>query len=261
MTNTATLEFISNADNFLAPIILTHSYIYPHPVHVWLEADRTPLTSSGVWKLKVKALPDELKDVRSIDLALNYNTDLLGYLENKSSGPNIIGSSDGKTLMVSGSPMVTVDADSSIAAVEFEVYLAKDTVTTFSIGSVALNNGDPKFMGCIAYPLSSGVDFTYLNTCNDASIRRFMRGEPMQLSIRPNPAQDEIEVDLQSPLQQDASIEIRNALGARVYSDRKNLISGSNILRINTETFSKGMYLIRVSSQNASASLEFVKIK
>ena len=88
-----------------------------------------------------------------------------------------------------------------------------------------------------------------------------MRGEPMQFSIHPNPAQDEIEVALQSPLNQNATIEIFDALGAQIFSGSKNLIFGSNSFHIDTKSLSEGMYFVRVTSPSGSVSQNFVKIK
>lgn len=259
LLSSGVLAFNSDADNILAPITLTRSYIYPHPVHLWLDADKTPLTSQGIWKVRLKGLPNELADVRTIDLAINYNTDLLGYY--KSSGANTTNSPDGKSFTISGATTIIAGSDSSIAEINFNVYLTKDTTTTLVLGSIALNSSDPKFMGCVAYPLSAGSDFLYLNSCGDRSIRTFMLGKPIEMTIHPNPARDEIEINLQSPLNQDASIEMLNALGAKVYSDFKSLAAGSNSIHLNTLILPPGMYLVRVNSGRSSASQAFVKVK
>ena len=258
-TNSATLDFISNADNAISPIALTKSYIYPHPVHLWLEADKKSETASGVVTLKVKGLASELIDVSTIDFTISYNSDLLGYFLPLGT----ITANDGacKSFTIYGSPAIVIDPDSSIGGMQFEVYLTKDTTTTFLITTLGLNNSDPKFMECVAYPLTSGVDFTYVNTCTDASIRRFMRSEPMQFSIRPNPVQDEIEIAVQSPVKQNAGIEIRNALGAQIFSGSKNLVFGSNSIHVDTKNLSEGMYFVRVTSASGAASQNFVRVK
>ena len=76
---------------------------------------------------------------------------------------------------------------------------------------------------------------------------------PMRIiSMRPNPAQDEIQIDLESAVKQDANIEIRNALGACVYSGAKNLVSGSNTIHLDTKGLASGMYLVRVGKVSQS---------
>ena len=71
-------------------------------------------------------------------------------------------------------------------------------------------------------------------------------------SLRPNPAQDELEIDLQSAARQDANIEILNALGAKVYSDTKNIISGASSIHLDTRSLSSGVYLVRVGGVSQS---------
>ena len=252
LSNSATLNIISDADNIVSPITLVKSYIYPYPVHLWLDGDKTPLTSAKVWKVKLKGLPNELSKIQTIDLTMGYNTDLLGYT-NSTIGGNRISSPDGKSFTILGSPMIISGADSSIAELNFNIYLTKDTATTIVFSSVTLNSSDPKFMDCVSYPLSTGLDFLYLNSCGDRSLRAFKLSKPMKIiSMRPNPAQDEIEIDLESAIKQDANIEIRNALGACVYSGAKNLTSGSNSIHLNTKGLASGMYLVRVGDVSKS---------
>ncbi|MDP4220962.1 MAG: choice-of-anchor D domain-containing protein [Bacteroidota bacterium] len=259
--NTASLHFISNADNAVAPITLTHSYLFPHPVHIWLDADKASLTAQSVWKVRLKALPNELTDVRTLHIAAGYDSDLLGYLQNKSSGLNSITSSDGKNFTISGFPLIAADADSSIAELEFEVYLTKDTITPFSLNSIVLNADEPKFTGCVAYPLSSGIEFTYLNSCDDRLIRKSMHGQVMGFSIRPNPVQEEFEIALQSPEVATAKIEILDALGARIFAADKILESGLNKINLNTHSFGAGVFVIRIRAGENSASQTFLKIR
>ena len=76
-------------------------------------------------------------------------------------------------------------------------------------------------------------------------------------SIRPNPAQDELEIDLQSAARQDANIEILNALGTKVFSETRNIGSGVNSIHLEMRGLSSGVYLIRIGS----ASQSFVKMK
>jgi hypothetical protein len=258
--NSSMLTIVSDADNSIAPINFIISYILPHSVHLWLDADKTPHTAGSIWRVKLKGLLSELSDVRTIDLVLNFNSDLISYF--KQTGTNSTTSStNGKTFSISGSPMILAGADSTITELDFNVYLTKDTMTSIALGNIVLNSGDPKFMECVAIPLATGIDFAYSNTCGDPSIRNFMLGKQIEMSIHPNPAQDELEIHLQSQMKQNASIEIRNALGVQMYSGANNLISGLNSIHIDTKNLSEGMYFVRVTSPNGSVSQNFVKVK
>ena len=99
------------------------------------------------------------------------------------------------------------------------------------------------------------------DTCIQSLVSGIIRNGFQQFSIHPNPAQDEIEVALQSPLNQNATIEIHNALGAQIFSGSKNLIFGSNSIHIDTKSLSEGMYFLRVTSLCGVASQNFVKVK
>ncbi len=99
------------------------------------------------------------------------------------------------------------------------------------------------------------------DTCNLASVIKTIRSESMQFGIHPNPAQDEIEINLQSPLSQNANIEIMNLLGDRLYSDSKSLTLGSNSFHLDTKSISGGMYIVRITSPSGAASQTFVKVK
>jgi hypothetical protein len=82
-------------------------------------------------------------------------------------------------------------------------------------------------------------------------------GMPMKIILlHPNPSQDEIVLDLHSPVKQDAVIEIFDAIGTRVFSDRRNIAAGSNSIRFDTKGLSGGMYLLRAGG----ASQSFVKV-
>jgi hypothetical protein len=80
-------------------------------------------------------------------------------------------------------------------------------------------------------------------------------------SLKPNPAQDQIEIDVESGVQQETRIEIRNALGTEISFSAKDLIAGPNAIRLDTKGLSAGMYFLRIRSENASVSGSFVKVK
>jgi hypothetical protein len=252
VSNSAQLTFNSDADISLPPITLTRRYMYPHLVHLRIEADAAPMTSLSVLKITLKAPASEVTDLRTIDLAINYNSDMLGYLPKSST----MQSSDGKSFHLSGSPMISSGTDSSIAIVAFEVFLSKDTATNVTLGNIIFN-ADPQFTECVAIPMSAGIDLQYTNSCGDPAIRTFIQGQPLKLSIHPNPVHDEIVVDIQTAVQQDEKIEIFDALGVKVFSDMQNVAAGSHSIHLDTKSLSGGMYLLRIGEVSQS----FVKVK
>jgi photosystem II stability/assembly factor-like uncharacterized protein len=256
-TNSATLNIISDASNSINPVTLTKSYKYPHPVHLSLDATNSPISANSAWTMKIKTLPQEIADVNTFDFSLNYNTDLLEYLP----GVSTLASSDGKVFHLSGTQL-TPAADSSLGTIAFQTYITKDTSTTITLQNILFNASDPKFMYCAAVPETSGIDFIlYSNGCGDWDVRRFIRGVPLKFSIHPNPVTDDIEMTIESPAEQDATIGIFSALGMRIKKIGTAMTTGTNTIHLDTKNLSGGVYLIRVSSANFSGSQTFVKVK
>jgi len=114
--------------------------------------------------------------------------------------------------------------------------------------------------------------FDYKFACGDHSLQNFMNGIfPMRIiSIRPNPAQEEITVvvysgaDSQSASKasppgglrvRPTAVSLFDAMGREVYSEMQNLSSGRNDIRLDTKNLSGGVYLLRIGN----ASQSFVK--
>lgn len=74
------------------------------------------------------------------------------------------------------------------------------------------------------------------------------------ISVYPNPAKDQINLDLSSLTSKDASVKVMNSKGAVVYEAN---VSDSNV-SINSSAFGKGMYLVQVSSGNKLSNKKIV---
>ncbi len=159
---------------------------------------------------------------------------------------------DGKNFILTGSPNITADANGILATIGFTVYLTKDSTTSI----ILTNRNDTTQTPCGMTTLTLGgtATFDYNYLCGERSLSSFLRdGSQIHItSIRPNPAQDEIEIALESGLKQDANVEIFNALGARVYFGAKNLIAGENKVHLDTKRLSSGVYLVKVGSVSQS---------
>ena len=69
---------------------------------------------------------------------------------------------------------------------------------------------------------------------------------PTLFLVRPNPAQNELSIELLREVGQKARIEIFDALGKKVFSDERNLPSGMDVIRIDTRKLPAGIYVVRV---------------
>jgi hypothetical protein len=257
-TSNGILTIISNADNTISPIPLTITYIYPKLYSLSFgasstdassEVARIPLTSKGI------------TGIRTIDFDLNYNTDILEYFQ--STGINSVTSANGVNFHLSGNPFIAADANGVLAELDFRVYISKDSMTFLRLANIHPNADDPKFEQCIAQVTADSSSFTYQYICGSREIRSFLRGDISFniISLHPNPSQDAIDVGLHSAVKLTAQVEIFDALGVKVLSTAKNLLSGVNNIHLNTRSLMAGVYLMRITSPIGTASQEFVKIK
>jgi hypothetical protein len=191
--------------------------------------------------------------IKRITFDLSYNTDLLEYTASQSLG---VFSADGKSFVISDTGEIHADPKGVLATIGFKIYLTKDSTTRIYLANVIIDTSGFPLLPCGTLSLSDSGSavFDYIYQCGERSIAGFMNGTmPMKIiSMRPNPAQDEIQIDLESAVKQDANIEIRNALGAVVLSDRRNMTNGKNTIRINTKGLASGMYLVRAGSASQS---------
>jgi photosystem II stability/assembly factor-like uncharacterized protein len=151
--------------------------------------------------------------------------------------------------------------NSPVAAINFQTYISKDTASTVTLDEINFNQ-DVTFRDCMVSSLTKTDSlFVSVNSqCGDSILKNFLNGVlPMKiLSVHPNPAQDEIIVDVQSPVNQDATIEIYNALGQNVFSQKTSI---SYTTHIDTRNLSGGVYLLKINSETGSVSQSFVKIR
>ncbi len=255
LTTSGTLNFTSNSDNTLAPITLSHSFIagVRHDAGLFLDPAAKAGGDLSTVTYNIKETPGKTfsgAGIAKLNFDLNYNTDVLNYTSSKSTAN--LSSLDGKNFILIGNPNITADANGILATIGFTVYLTKDSTTSIILTNRNDTTQTPCGMTTLTLGGSATFDYSYL--CGERSLSAFLR-DGLQIhitSIRPNPAQDEIEINLQSGLKQDANVEIFNALGARVYFGAKNLILGENKVHLDTKGLSSGMYLVRVGSVSES---------
>jgi len=74
------------------------------------------------------------------------------------------------------------------------------------------------------------------------------------ISVYPNPAKDQISVDLTSLNASDATVKIMNASGFVVYEGK----ASNSVESINTSSYNKGIYMVQVSSGNSVSNKKIV---
>jgi hypothetical protein len=256
LTSTATLSFTSNADTILPPvkIDLRRSYIASvrHEAALYLDNSAKLGENQSIVTYNIKESKSFTgSGIKTINFDLIYNTDLLNFEPSLSKN---LSSSDGKSFTLNGNP-IKADSSGVLATVGFRVYLTKDSTTTIEL----IKRTDSSNVNCIISTLaqSGTATFDYNFLCGERSIAGFLNGKmPMKIvSIRPNPAQNELEIGLVSASKQDANIEIFDALGVKVFSEARNVSIGENKVHLDTQGLSSGVYLMRIGG----ASQSFVK--
>ena len=158
---------------------------------------------------------------------------------------------------------ITLDPAQFIAGIELRAMVTDTTSTAITMSNLMLNGGDIEYRDCILSGDTSGANFSVIFACGDTTLYRFIRtGKVIDiLSMRPNPAQDEIFLDLHSVGAGAIRIDLVNALGAKVFSEDRSICSGNITISLDTHSLSQGVYLVRLSSAEGEAVQSFVKVK
>jgi hypothetical protein len=260
------LKITSNSDSAFAAIKLTRSVIPHRAVGMYLDAAAKRGTDQNVVTYDIKETPGRSftgAGVSRIDFDLVRNTDLLEFIPAQSSA-SLSGTPNGQSFSLTSGSEITADANGILATAAFRIYLTKDSTTDIALANVKMNGLDSSGGPCLLTFSTSGVaHFNYDFACGELSIAGSMDGiTPLKIvSLRPNPAQDEIELLLGSALSQEATIEISNSLGAKIFSQYQHLTAGQNIFHVDLRNLSGGLYLARIHSDNFSASQKFLKVE
>jgi len=75
----------------------------------------------------------------------------------------------------------------------------------------------------------------------------------------PNPVSDQLNVNLNSNIEQNINIQLLDFTGKLMISTNQNVSSGSNVIQLNTESLINGIYLIKVQTKEGVVSRKIVK--
>lgn len=145
----------------------------------------------------------------------------------------------------------------------FSSYLATDTVSTVILKAEDVFFDIQKHSGCSVASLfrDDSVIIHAADTCADPSIRHFLLGKPLisLLSIKPNPAGNEIRFELGAASTCRADIMIIDALG-RIWRQIAVGLEGTTIIPVSLEALPSGEYHLLVRSESGSISAPFIKL-
>ncbi|MFZ9848144.1 MAG: T9SS type A sorting domain-containing protein, partial [Flavobacteriales bacterium] len=105
------------------------------------------------------------------------------------------------------------------------------------------------------------VDTDGMFEYSDVVVVDFFTGNSLlQVSLYPNPMQDNAILSFDMPNEGRASVEVFDAIGRLVYSNEQVFAKGGNSLSLNDLAISTGNYFVRVIAQSAlSETVQFSK--
>ena len=152
---------------------------------------------------------------------------------------------------------LSLDPSQAIARVRFFTFLTDTTFTSILLDSIRLNGFDPDYERCTLSASSHDTTFTLALLCGDRTIVDFMRHGRSAIeitSIRPNPARDEVTVEIASELKEAVTVEIYDALGKLVQTSNGR----ARAIVLPVSGLSAGSYIVRLSCSGGTVSRNFV---
>jgi PKD repeat protein len=245
---TGTLTITSTADNIIQPIALSRSLVYP--TRLRLEAVNEASGKQGdIVKFRIILEGDVPATMTALHFDFLHNNDLLSF--EGLSGDNLaITSTTGNESQVQRFTLSTVTAAGILGELTFKAFLAVAEQSTLAFDNITFEAKGVTFAPeCIAVISDTGSRFNFVYTCGDNIIRDRMNGTRLIKSITPNPAQDEIRLELADGLG-NAEITIVDMLGKEVLHTTSD--------RIDIRTLPSGAYYLRVSASGASQTKRIV---
>jgi hypothetical protein len=217
-------------------------------------------------------LPDKNISARGLDsisFDLTLNGDILDYRGVSTSIPGATISLTALSpaplpeyrarVIIRGANMA-LDSLVPVADIQFQAMVAKEMKTPITMTNVMLNGGDADYKNCVLSADTANTSFDLVAQCGDLTLSRYLNGIlPLDIiSIRPNPAQDEVVIDVINPLgHMQCAPTVFDALGAKVYSEIRNIPSGQSSIHLPIHDLAPGVYFVRVGDVGRS----FVKMK
>jgi hypothetical protein len=254
--NNATLTIASNAENTLQAVTMSRSYELPKQYGMHLALLTSTETAGSIVRLAVvgeQGLGRTGSGISELTFDLTLDEDLLHFIRTES--PNQI-IKNGSRITIRNNELNSID--DTLVTFVYQVHLTKASATDIILSNVSI--GDTS--ACAPKVLGSGNGlFTYRYECGDSLIQTFMRGEKLPLriiSLRPNPARDEINIDVSSAERTPVTLTIYDRIGKQVYNS-ETTVSGTSTLRLPVKQYPDGLYLLRLTTPNSWTTTKFVK--
>ena len=106
--------------------------------------------------------------------------------------------------------------------------------------------------------LSSGEYCIEITRIDDTGIEDVTATEFGLVSVSPNPATNQIQIELSNAQARELNISIMSINGQQVYSRLATSNAGTDIIPINIESLAAGMYILQMRDEQAVTNVKFV---
>jgi hypothetical protein len=234
---TGSLSVSSNAENAVPPVELKRTLVYPTRLRIEAADEASGKVGEEI-RFRIILEGDVPRTMTALHFDFLHNNDLLSYIELASSDLQLTGTA-GEALQRQSFILSPVTAG-TIGELTFRTFLAEAESTTLTFENIRFDAaGVTVAPECIAVIADSGSRFDYVYSCGDNMVKRYLVNDQILIrSFRPNPAQDEILLEL------DASVEEVVLYDAR----------GTEALRattpyLNTSSLPGGVYYLTARSR------------
>ncbi len=262
--NNSMLTLSSNSIASPNSISLRSQIRYPSMVTMCLVPKQKLFEVGGLGHVDIKTNSTSITGLKTLDLAMHYNRDMLRF--NQALSINTITTTDSLLFHIVGNPEIVISSDSSLGDLTFDVFLTKDTLTTFVVDSLQLNPGDLQYQNCSFAYLPTvaseiyGLDFG----CGGRMILQYLLSHTSSIHniiISPVPTFDNLQLSLYSEQIQNARLIITSAVGTPMMSSENVLSIGANHISLETRSLPSGTYQLQLLTKDASYWQSFVKLK
>jgi len=257
LNSSATITIVSSSDTALPPVTLARGYSYPKMYPLRLRADSAAYRAGDTARIHLIAdsLPTNLTLIEG-SLSVQ-DTDMMTYLSAKS--PNLI-LMQGNQITITGNPIR--DSLGIVAQFYYKMYLTKDSIASLSLSGTSFNSADADYEKCIAYPTATRTDSVlYSFACGDKLIQAGMNNDlaAQLVGVYPNPAQNEISLDIITLETTDCQITISDESGNTLIRKTINHPKGRSAATIDLHQISSGAYFVKVDVGASHLSTTFIK--
>ncbi len=248
----ATVVLLIDGVMTVKPVTLSYSTKVAPTLRLWLTIDQPRATVGDIVTIRVKADPAQLPICRSLDVTVALNNNLLSFVGSR--GVNTITKNALGTYKIEQASSIQAASDSSIALLDYEVFITKETMTDIVLTPLLINNAVPGADPCAPQAIASGASFQYSDQCGDELFHHIMSGDLTSIRvfrIAPNPTGGNTQMEIGSTKESDVELRLYSSSGVELHREQHHLQVGNNTITLHSAELPNGVYTL-ISRSNES---------